>query len=61
MLQVCDKNMMMSCLWTKSENPFTRSSLTIKELEDFNKKDEAVDKLREFNAILKSAIEYSKI
>jgi hypothetical protein len=60
MLQVCDKNMMMSCLWTKSENPFTRSSLTIKELEDFNKKEEAIEKLKEFNAVLKCAIEYSK-
>lgn len=60
MLQVCDKNMMMSCLWTKSENPFTRSSLSIKELEDFNKKEGAVQKLKEFNTVLKSAIEYSK-
>ena len=60
MLQVCDKNMIMSCLWNKPENPFNRKNLTIEDLELLNKKQESVDKLKEFNKILKSAIEYSK-
>ena len=56
MLQVCDKNMLMSYLWDKVENPFTRSSLTIEELEEFNKKEESLEKLKEFKAILKKEI-----
>jgi hypothetical protein len=60
MIQICDKNMLMSYLWDKSENPFTRSSLTITDLEEFNKKEESIIKLKEFKAILKEAIKNAK-
>jgi hypothetical protein len=60
MLQVCDKNMLMSYLWDKAENPFTRSSLTIDELEEFNKKEESLEKLKEFKSILKKEISDAK-
>jgi CRISPR/Cas system-associated protein Cas7 (RAMP superfamily) len=60
MLQICDKNMIISCIWNKCENPFTRSSLTIEELEKLNENEESIEKIKEFNKILKSAIDFSK-
>jgi hypothetical protein len=60
MLQICDKNMIISYIWNKSENPFTRSSLTIEELEKLNENEESIEKIKEFNKILKSAIDFSK-
>ena len=60
MLQICDKNMIISCIWNKCENPFTRSSLTIEELEKLNENEESIEKLKQFNKILKCAIDFSK-
>jgi hypothetical protein len=56
MTQICDKNMLMSYLWDKAENPFTRSPLTIADLDEFNKKEESIIKLKEFKAVLKEEI-----
>ena len=33
---MCDKNIIESCLWEKRENPFTRSFLTIEMLKELN-------------------------
>jgi hypothetical protein len=45
LVQHCDKNMLYSYLWTKPENPFTRQSLTIQEVDKFNSLDINIDKI----------------
>ena len=60
MLQVCDKYMLSSYLWTTPINPFTRLSLTIEELEEFNKQEDSIQKLAEFNSKLKDGIIFGK-
>ncbi len=59
-LQVCDKNMIMSCLWNKPENPFTKLPLTIQEFKEFNEQVESQIKNKETHNILKEAIAFSK-
>lgn len=52
-LQVCDKNMLMSYLWSKPENPYTRKELSIEDLIEFNKRDDCIKLIKEFKMKLR--------
>lgn len=60
MIQVCDEYMLSSYLWTTPINPFTRLSLTINELKEFNKNEQCLQEKQKFLQKLKSGIEFSK-
>lgn len=58
---MCDKNIIESCIWDKKENPFTRSSIDIKELEQFNKLEDNVKKIAETKNKIKELIGQAKL
>ena len=60
MIQVCDEYMLSSYLWTTPINPFTRMSLTINELKEFNKNEQCLQEKHKFMQKLKDGIKFSK-
>jgi len=49
-----DKSSIMSHLYNNEKNPFTRESLTIKEFEEYNKRDDVIEKIGIFRSKLES-------
>lgn len=60
MIQVCDEYMISSYLWTTPVNPFTRTSLSISELMEFNKSTCCIEEKQIFVRKLKSSIDIAK-
>ncbi len=58
--QLCDKYMISTYLWSKPENPYTRSSLTIKELDTFNSTEKITHEIQKITTLLKLTIEECK-
>ena len=59
-LQICDEYMLSSYLWTTPINPYTRISLSLDELKEFNKKEHCIYEIKKFMSKLKDGIEYGR-
>ena len=60
MIQICDEYMISSYLWTTPINPFTRTSLSISELMEFNKSTQCIEEKKLFVRKLKNSIDIAK-